>query len=101
MGDIDYHYRDDGRPRHGSPEDRGSADRYYGRRYDPHWHCEVRDEFGRFLRTERIESDGMSVSEIAAYNVGFHKETDRKDWGDGPVQDWSPHHETTCLEEVV
>ena len=26
--------------KHGSPTDRGSADRYYGRPYDPHWYPE-------------------------------------------------------------
>jgi len=25
-------------PKHGSPQDRGSADRYYGRPYDPHFY---------------------------------------------------------------
>lgn len=24
-------------PKHGSPQDRGSADAYYSRRFDPHW----------------------------------------------------------------
>ena len=43
--------------KHGSPEDRGSADRYYGRRYNPHWHwysdhgCQV------------VESEHMTVEE--------------------------------------
>ena len=25
-------------PEHGSPEDRGSADRYYRRSFNPHWY---------------------------------------------------------------
>ena len=97
MTDIHFHYHEDGRgrPKHGSPEDRGSADRYYGRRYNPHWNCPVHDKRGTLLRWETITSEGMSASEIAAYNVGFYKETDRKDWGDGPVSDY----DSTLIEE--
>jgi hypothetical protein len=56
---------------HGSPEDRGSADAYYWRPYRPHkW----LDGLGR---DEVILTD---PAEIAAYDLGFFNETDRKDW---------------------
>jgi len=63
-----------GDKKHGSPRDRGSADRYYGRPYNPHWHwysdhgCQV------------VESEHMSVEEIAEYNEGWHGETGEKVW---------------------
>lgn len=76
MSDIHYHYQDDGRPKHGSPEDRGSADRYYGRNPIPHWYPQ-----GTY-KGEKITEDKMSDSEVAAYLRGYWKETDRKDWGE-------------------
>lgn len=70
MADIsDHYYEKTGGPKHGSPEDRGSSDRYYGRPYNPHWHwysdhgCQV------------VESEHMTVEEIGAYNKGWHEET--------------------------
>lgn len=77
MRDISHHYKD-GRPRHGSPEDRGSADRYYGRSPIPHWFPQGTN------KGEKITEDRMSDSEIAAYHCGYWKETDRKDWGYEP-----------------
>ena len=77
MRDISHHYKD-GRPRHGSPEDRGSADRYYGRSPIPHWFPQGTN------KGEQITEDRMSASEIAAYHCGYWKETDRKDWGYEP-----------------
>tara|TARA_B100000902_G_scaffold46610_1_gene53949 strand:+ start:757 stop:927 length:171 start_codon:yes stop_codon:yes gene_type:complete len=55
--------------------DRGSADRYYGRKYDPHWWPEGTG------KGSRIELKDMSVEEICAYTKGFKEEEDRKDWG--------------------
>ena len=72
MRDISHHYKD-GRPRHGSPADRGSADRYYGRSPIPHWFPQGTN------KGEKITEDRMSDSEIAAYHCGYWKETDRKD----------------------
>ncbi len=60
---------------HGSPMDRGSADRYYGRKYDPHWWPEGTG------KGSKIELKDMSVEEICAYTKGFNEEEDRKDWG--------------------
>jgi hypothetical protein len=62
-------------PRHGSPQDRGSADAYYGRPLDPHYYV------GDSITSERVEKDNMTVGEIAAYYYGYDNEDDRKDWG--------------------
>lgn len=62
-------------PRHGSPQDRGSADRYYGRQYDPHYYV------GGSYMSDRVEKADMTEGEIAAYNYGWENEKDRKDWG--------------------
>lgn len=61
-------------PKHGSPQDRGSADRYYGRPYDPHWWPEGT---GRGMRVEMSE---MTEDEIEAYTYGYDNEEDRKIW---------------------
>lgn len=63
------------RPKHGSPQDRGSADAYYGRPYDPHWWPEGTG-FG-----PRIEREDMTPEQLEEYEYGFMNEDDRKDWG--------------------
>lgn len=65
----------DGIPLHGSPQDRGSADRYYNRSFDPHYWPR-----GTY-KGERVEQDNMTVGEIEAYRYGWDNEEDRKDWG--------------------
>jgi len=60
---------------HGSPMDRGSADRYYGRPFNPHWYPE-----GTY-KGSRVELQDMTADEIVAYTKGFNEEEDRKDWG--------------------
>lgn len=62
-------------PKHGSPQDRGSADRYYGRRFDPHWWPEGTG------KGERVEMEDMTAAQIAEYEYGYDNEEDRKDWG--------------------
>ena len=80
MSDIDTR-RDDvivkgnDLPRHGSPQDRGSADAYYQRPYEPHYYV------GAAMQSERVEKADMTVDEIAAYKYGYDNEYDRKDWG--------------------
>jgi len=64
-------YSDISEVKHGSPEDRGSADRYYYRRYNPHWFC----------KDERIPKEDMTEEEIAQYKRGWDEEDERKDWG--------------------
>lgn len=58
--------------RHGGPYDRGSADRYYGRRFKPHFY--VKDTS---MSSIVVEQD-MSAEEIAAYTAGWDEEFDRK-----------------------
>lgn len=63
---------------HGDPFDRGSADSYYGRRYDPHWWPEGT------MKGDKVEQADMSMEEIEAYAAGWeYNETlgDKKDWG--------------------
>ena len=62
-------------PKHGSPQDRGSADRYYGRPFNPHWYPEGTH------KGQRVELQDMTADEIVAYTKGFNEEEDRKDWG--------------------
>tara|TARA_B100001109_G_scaffold236031_1_gene216157 strand:+ start:450 stop:668 length:219 start_codon:yes stop_codon:yes gene_type:complete len=60
--------------KHGSPMDRGSADRYYGRPFDPHYWPEGTN---KGVRVERID---MTVDQIKDYEYGYNNETDRKEW---------------------
>ena len=59
----------------GSPRDRGSADRYYGRPYDPHYYPYGT---GKGVRVHQIF---MTEQQIAEYKDGWDNEEDRKDWG--------------------
>ena len=60
--------------RHGGPYDRGSADKYYGRRYSPHYYT------GPTGTSHRVEEKDMTPEEIAAYARGWIEETDQKEW---------------------
>lgn len=60
---------------HGGPSDRGSADAYYGRDYDPHWY-----PLGTYVG-DRIELKDMTPQEIVDYSTSYRDEEDRKDWG--------------------
>jgi hypothetical protein len=62
-------------PKHGSPQDRGSADAYYGRRFDPHWWPEGTS------KGIRVEMADMTKEQIEEYTYGYDNEEDRKDWG--------------------
>ena len=59
--------------RHGSPEDRGVMDAYYGRVSDPH--CFEGDTITSFCRTD------LTTQELTEYYEGYNNCTDRKDWG--------------------
>lgn len=63
--------------RHGSPYDRGSADRYYRRPYEPHYYT------GASYQSDRIEEADMTPEQIRQYKLGWDEEQDRKDWGEG------------------
>lgn len=68
--------------RAGSPYDRGSADKYYGREFEPHYFI------GETYRTEKITRENMNAEEIAAYAAGYAEEMDAKEWGnDQPNND--------------
>jgi len=64
--------------RHGGPWDRGSADSYYKRGFNPHYFE------GATSTTPRVEMENMTAAEITAYTAGYeyNEETgEKKDWG--------------------
>lgn len=64
--------------RHGGPYDRGSADSYYGRGYEPHYYT------GATYSSRRVNVEQMTADELAAYKAGYDdNEASRnfKDWG--------------------
>ena len=61
-------------PHHGSPADRGSADRYYGRPFDPHYWPQGT------LKGARVEQSDMTLEQIIEYTNAFQNETERKNW---------------------
>jgi hypothetical protein len=70
--------------RHGSPYDRGRADSYYQRPFDPHYF--VKDTYN----SPKISAADMSAAEVVLYAKGFTDNEERghfKDWG-------GPHKET-------
>ena len=69
-------YKSSGKlPKHGSPQDRGSADRYYQRPYEPHWWPNGTG------KGEMVQQSEMTESQIEEYHYGWANEDDRKDWG--------------------
>jgi len=68
----------DGFTRHGGAYDRGSADSYYRRGFNPHYFK------GDTYNSDRVEAKDMTQDELDAYAEGYSKnETlgDFKDWG--------------------
>jgi hypothetical protein len=59
---------------HGAAYDRGSADRYYGRGYCPHYYV------AGTSTSPRVEAKDMTPEELDAYRRGWDEETDRKEW---------------------
>lgn len=51
--------------RHGGPYDRGGADFYYGRGYDPHYFT------GGAYSSPRVRRDDMTNEDLAAYSAGY------------------------------
>lgn len=51
--------------RHGGPWDRGSADAWYGRLWDPHYFV------GATYESKRVSLADMTAEEITAYTAGF------------------------------
>lgn len=60
--------------RHGGPYDRGSADRYYGRPFNPHFFT------GATHSSDLVTSSDMTTEEINAYTAGYEEETGKKEW---------------------
>lgn len=56
-----YTYR-----RHGGPYDRGSADSYYRRGYNPHYFV------GDSYQSKLVEEEDMTPEEIKAYAHGYN-----------------------------
>jgi len=64
--------------RHGGPFDRGAADSYYHRDYNPHFYC------GDTYNSDRVDLADMTAEEITAYTAGYRYNEqygDKKDWG--------------------
>ena len=91
---VDY-FIDDGwlrvcdLPPHGSPADRGSADRYYGRPFAPHYY-----PMGTH-RGERITPPLMTPKQVEEYKYAYDTEEDRKNWGAD-----SPAYNSSYTEEA-
>lgn len=60
--------------RHGGPYDRGSADAYYHRAYEPHYYR------GATYSSELVPLANMTAEEITAYTAGYNNTHERKDW---------------------
>lgn len=60
--------------RHGGPWDRGSADAYYGRQFNPHYFK------GATYQSEHVEFANMTAGEIVAYTAGYNGTTERKEY---------------------
>jgi hypothetical protein len=63
--------------RHGGPYDRGSADSYYGRGFNPHYFV------GDTYSSPKVEMKDMTPEEIAAYTKGYDDNEEAgafKDW---------------------
>jgi hypothetical protein len=63
--------------RHGGPYDRGSADSYYGRDFNPHYFV------GDSHNSPKIELAQMTAAEITAYTAGYRDNEangDKKEW---------------------
>lgn len=64
--------------RHGGPYDRGGADYWYRRGYEPHYYT------GATYASDRVEEADMTGEELAAYRAGYKEAEDmgdQKDYG--------------------
>lgn len=64
--------------RHGGPYDRGSADAYYHRKFQPHYFI------GATYQSPQVFEDGMTEEQIEAYTAGYQDQISSgefKDWG--------------------
>jgi len=63
--------------RHGGPWDRGCADAYYCRVWQPHYYE------GDTMNSAKVEMQDMSAEDIVAYTAGYNQTKD-----DGFVKEW-------------
>ena len=64
--------------RHGGQFDRGGADSYYRRGYNPHYYT------ADSIQSDRVEQEDMTDIEIEEYRKGYQENEDDgnfKDWG--------------------
>tara|TARA_B100001057_G_C22608961_1_gene855798 strand:- start:231 stop:440 length:210 start_codon:yes stop_codon:yes gene_type:complete len=64
--------------RHGGPYDRGGADSYYRRGFQPHYYT------GASMQSDCIPEPLMTQAEVDAYSAGYkdnEEAGDFKDWG--------------------
>jgi hypothetical protein len=68
----------DNMKRYGGPYDRGSADRFYGRPFKPHYYIQSQ----RKLSSSPIlvTDEYMTEEQRREYELGWNEETDRKDY---------------------
>lgn len=73
MGQVKAMFQDQVEHREERAYDRGSADAYYGRPFNPHiW----LDLMGR----DKVTKENMTEAEIESYWLGYSEEDDRKEW---------------------
>jgi hypothetical protein len=63
--------------RHGGPFDRGSADSYYGRDFNPHYFL------GATGSSKMVTQRDMTIAEIVAYEAGYEwneEHGQKKEW---------------------
>jgi len=68
--------------RHGGPWDRGSADSYYGRGFQPHYYKGDTRGSGDTYGSEKVED--LTEEELEAYRAGYEQNEEEgnfKDWG--------------------
>lgn len=61
--------------RHGGPYDRGAADAWYGREFNPHYFV------GKTYMSEQIDENKMSQKQILEYTLGYNETPfNQKEW---------------------
>ena len=69
--------RDNYNTRHGGPFDRGAADSWYSREFNPHY------SVGETGMSDRVEMAQMTAEEITAYTAGYNwneQHGGKKEW---------------------
>ena len=69
--------RDNYNTRHGGPFDRGAADSWYSRPFNPHYYV------GETGMSDKVEMAQMTAEEITAYTAGYNwneQHGGKKEW---------------------